>query len=176
MKYTAALLGTLLSILGSILALSSSLMAADLSSTPPMVGWIEKVRLSPEGVSIDAKLDTGADTTALNASELEEFVRAGKNWVRFKVIARDGKLVTFERAVRRMISIKRQSGKPDRRPVVRINLCLAGQRMETDVNLVNRDNFEQQMLIGRNFLAGNVTIDPARSFAATAPCEDSQPR
>ena len=50
-------------------------------------------------------------------------------------------------------------------------ICLGSHYMETDVNLVDRSNFDYQMLIGRNFLAGNVLIDPASTYVAEPACQ-----
>ncbi|MCB0340486.1 MAG: ATP-dependent zinc protease [Bdellovibrionales bacterium] len=135
-----------------------------------IVGWLEKVKLSPAGLIIHGKLDSGADYSSLNATNVEEFEKDNEDWVRFRVSNRFGDSATFERPIIRTALIKKHFGKPEKRPVVRLGICVGQHYMEADVNLANRRNFETQMLIGRSFLAGNIVIDPALTFTATPNC------
>lgn len=136
-----------------------------------VVGWLEKVRLFPVNIVVHAKLDSGADYSSLNASHIEEFEKNGKPWVRFDVSNRFGEKATIEREVSRIAMVKKHFGKPQKRPVVRLGICVGTKYMAADVNLVDRANFENQMLIGRSFLAGNVIIDPAMTFTAQPDCK-----
>jgi hypothetical protein len=52
-------------------------------------GWIEKATLYPEGVMLHAKLDTGAKTTSINATNPEFFERDDKQWAHFNITNRD---------------------------------------------------------------------------------------
>lgn len=138
-------------------------------------GWLEKVRVAPPAAVLNAKLDTGADYSSLNASRLEEFERAGKRWIRFVVTGRNGQAVTFERPIVRVAQIKTQGAKPQKRPVVKLGICLGTVYMETDVNLVDRSQYTQQMLIGRNYLSGNAVIDPSSSYTHEPECKEAPP-
>jgi len=134
------------------------------------VGWLEKARIFPSDILVHAKLDTGADYSSLNASNLREFDRDGKKWVSFEVTNRFDQKATVEEPVVRVAMVKKHFGKPARRLVVRLGICVANHYMEADVNLVDRSNFENQMLLGRSFLAGNLVIDPALTFTAEPAC------
>ena len=135
-----------------------------------IVGWLEKVKLSPSDLVVHGKLDTGADYSSLNADNLESYEKSGKPWVRFTVTNRFGKTAKFEQEVLRTAMVKKRKGSPETRPVVRLGICIGSRYMEADVNLVNRRNFENQMLIGRSFLAGNVIINPALTFTSDPAC------
>ena len=56
------------------------------SHSSTLAGWREWVQLSDIGVPwIKAKLDTGAQTSSLNAHDAVVFERDGIDWVRFTV-------------------------------------------------------------------------------------------
>ena len=142
-----------------------------LANTRDIVGWVEKVRLQPSGIILHAKLDSGADYSSLNASDITQFEKDRSTWVRFSVTDPAGKSTVLEAPIRRFAYIKRHGGKRDQRPVIRLGLCVATAFMETDVNLVDRTNFDYQMLIGRSFLAGNVVVDAASTFTKDPECQ-----
>ena len=48
-------------------------------------GYLERAMLVEATLEMEAKLDTGADNSSLNATDLEFFDREGKPWVRFTV-------------------------------------------------------------------------------------------
>lgn len=52
----------------------------------PVVGWRELVHLPELGLhAVPAKIDTGARTSSLHGTVLEEFERDGERYVRFAV-------------------------------------------------------------------------------------------
>jgi len=139
----------------------------------PVVGWIENALIEPGGLLIRAKLDTGARTSSLNAPDYKMFDRDGEPWVRFTVINREGKSIEYERKVVRSARIKRIQGPSQVRPVVLLTVCIGNVRGETEVNLVNRQGFNYQMLIGRRFLARRLAIDPARTLTSNPDCGEA---
>ena len=137
-----------------------------------VVGWVEKVELSPGDVTLNAKLDTGADICSLHASNIVEFERKGDKWVRFNITDRYGKEHVWEREVWRVARIKRHGKKePQLRNVIRAGVCLGENFMLTDIGLVDRRNFNYQLLLGRSFLASLVVIDPAVSYTVKPNCK-----
>lgn len=138
----------------------------------PTVGWIEKVSLSPGRIVLNAKMDTGADYSSLHAHDIQEFDREGVTWVKFDVMDRVGKHHVLEQPVIRTSLIKKPSGKHQRRNVIRLGICLGTTYMKADVNLVDRSDFKLQMLVGRNFLSGSFSIDPAVSFTSEPYCPE----
>lgn len=139
-------------------------------NTRPVVGWIENALIDPGGLLIRAKLDTGARTSSLNAPHYKIFDRDGQHWVRFTVTNREGRSVTFERKLVRHARIKRIMGPPQIRPVVLLTVCISDVRAETEVDLVNREGFNYQMLIGRRFLARRLAIDPSVTLTSHPRC------
>ena len=137
-----------------------------------VVGWVEKVKIFPSNLIVQGKLDTGADYSSLSASHIEEFEKNGESWVKFSLKNRFGETKEISERVQRIALIKRHGGKaPQKRPVIRLAICLGSHYMETDVNLVDRSNFDYQLLIGRNYLAGNVLVDPSSTYMAEPSCQ-----
>jgi hypothetical protein len=147
--------------------LSPSIHAED----KEVVGWVEKIKIFPSQLVLQAKLDTGADYSSLSASDIQEFEKNGERWVKFSLKNRYGETKEINEKVRRTALIKRHAGKsPQKRPVIRLAICLGTHYMETDVNLIDRSNFDYQLLIGRDFLAGNVLIDPSSTYMIEPAC------
>ena len=136
-----------------------------------IVGWIEHVTLLPANLKIKAKLDTGARNSSLNAVNIVEFKRGGDIFVRFDLTNWKGRKETIEAPVIRMAKIKQHNSEPELRPVVRITICLGPVSKEVEVNLVNRSNFNYQLLIGRSFLKGNFAVDPSKTFTVKTGCQ-----
>ncbi len=141
-------------------------VAATSLETKRVMGWRERVRLVPENLVVEAKLDTGADCSSLDVPEFTSFVRDGKQWVRFSVTNHEGTRRTFEREVVRVGKIKRHVGSRQERPVVMMGLCVGAYCGETEVNLVDRSRFKCQLLVGRGFMAGSILVDPSVEHSA----------
>jgi hypothetical protein len=134
------------------------------------VGWLERVQIYPENLTLRAKLDTGAKTSSLNASNIKEFERQGEKWIRFDVVDRRGKTETLERKLIRSIKIKEHNTDPVERPAVQLGICLGNVYQEVEVNLTDRSVFNYPMLIGRNFLRGAFIVDAAAKFTIKPHC------
>ncbi len=135
-----------------------------------VAGWIEWVRLEPSGLELKAKLDTGAKTSSLHATEIESYSRAGQKYLRVRIENAKGDSTVLEGSLVRRANIKRHTGKSQVRPVIRVPICLGNVRKEVEVNLVDRGKFNYQFLIGRSFLKGDFLIDPARTFLLKPRC------
>jgi hypothetical protein len=166
MKYSYALLAGLL----GALMLAPPAPAAEKT----IVGWIEKVRIYPGNFLVHAKLDSGAEYSSLDASNMQEFERDGKQWVRFDLAEqREGSKITIERPLLRWAPIKRHNQEPQRRPVIKLGVCLGSIYKETEVNLIDRQNYSYRMLIGRKFMEGAVIIDPSAKYTVEPTCKGS---
>ncbi|MGH8565786.1 MAG: ATP-dependent zinc protease family protein [Gammaproteobacteria bacterium] len=138
--------------------------------TMPVVGWVERVQIYPGEMILEAKLDTGAEHSSIDARDIEEFERKGEPWVRFRIVNRDGQSLALERPRLREAKIKRRFGKRQRRPVVKLGVCLGDVYEEVQVNLVNRNGFMYAMLIGRTFMHKKLLLDPALRNTTSPRC------
>ena len=156
-------------LLASITAIASS-GKPNADRTLDILGWIEAVELAPGGLVIEAKLDTGADNSSLNAPDYEEFKKDGDTWVRFTVTNSDDEAATFEKPLHRTARIRSASG-TDRRPVVKMEICLGGVVREAQVNLADRSDLSYQMLIGRSFMKDHILVDSGNKHVGEPVCE-----
>jgi hypothetical protein len=143
------------------------------------LGWLERIRLQPSDIVLKAKLDTGAKTAAIHATDIERFDKDGKRWVRFKLWLNhrdpDSETITVEKPLARDVTIKlRGTDKNDARPSVKMEFCLGGKRFQALFTLVNRTKFNYPVLLGRRFLADLAVIDPAARYNTDPTCPKSQ--
>ena len=136
-----------------------------------MVGWVENARLYPGGLTIKAKIDSGATSSSINCNCITPIDRNGENWVRFSVATPNGDIKWYERKVLRKVKIKRHYSEFQERLVIRMGICLGSTYKETDINLVDRSGLNYQLLIGRRFLEGSHTIDPGKTFLRKPRCK-----
>ena len=152
-------------------ALAQSAGSAPASGSPPMmVGWAERARIFPGNLPMQAKLDTGANTSALNVESYEIIEHDGKKWARITATNRANAKRTYELEVIRFSKTKDHNGPLRLRPVVQLVICIAGIRKTAELNVSKRGKFIYKLLLGRRFLANTFTIDPSRKFTKPPKC------
>ena len=135
-----------------------------MSGDKMVVGEMERVWIDPPGVSLTARVDTGAHSSSLHAENLVEFERDGDDWVRFDVVADDSN-TTLERPVTRYVRVFQQADPVGtRRPVVAVRLRLGDVQDSFEFTLADRSHLNFQMLLGRNFLTDMALVDVGRQF------------
>ena len=127
----------------------------------PIVGAVEWVLVEPAGLQLEARIDTGAETTSIHAENIQLVEKDGKRYVRFDLLDESGQLVEQELRLRRRVLIKQQVGEPERRYVVRMWVSLAGTALVLML-ACDREDFEYPLLVGRNFLVDTVIVDVSR--------------
>ncbi|MFC5336956.1 ATP-dependent zinc protease [Leucobacter denitrificans] len=146
-------------------------MNSHYSST--LTGWREWVSLPDVGVPwIKAKIDTGAQTSALHADDIVEFENDGVAWVRFTVHpwqVGTGDAVTVELPIHDRRTVRSSSGHTQDRLVVMMNLMLVGREIPVEVTLTDRDEMVFRMLIGREALQQGYVVDSGASYLGGRP-------
>ena len=138
------------------------------------------MRLPGVGVPwVKAKIDTGAQTSALHADDIAEFSRSGQPWVRFTVQPwqlSDADAVTVELPIHDRRTVRSSSGHAQDRLVVLMDIALAGQTIPVEVTLTDRDEMVFRMLIGREALRQGFIVDSSASFLGGKPPRDIRRR
>jgi hypothetical protein len=143
------------------------------------VGWVEPISISDVGAVVQAKLDTGAKTSSIDANIIdirksgEKTKDSTGDTVVFAVTLDTGTIKTFERPVHRYVRIKKRGGGTLRRPVITMTFCIADRKVEEEVNLANREGFIYPVLVGRNMMAdADLMIDPGVRRLSRPSCND----
>jgi hypothetical protein len=136
-----------------------------------LLGWLEMVEVGESRLTMKAKLDTGADTSSLDATRIRRYRSSGRTWVEFRVESEGGdRKVTFRRPVVRMVRIKEHDGEHQRRPVVEVEICLGTHWKRVQVSLIDRSEFTYPLLLGRRALEGLAVVDPELSYTREPGC------
>ena len=172
MKFLTALLWGSVS---SAFVFFSTVSFADSSEKRIIVGYVENVKIEEIEGDIKSKLDTGADTSSVHATIIEQ----DDDNVIFEIDSdsEDVEKKNIKKKIERIVRIKRKNTDDGedviRRPVVKMTFCIAGQRIEGEVNLSERDGFNYDLLIGRNMLEeGLLIVDVSKTFTGKPNCPD----
>ena len=128
-----------------------------------VIGWQERIDLPLLGIAdLRAKIDTGARTSALHATDIETFERDGLPWVRFHTgFDDDSHDTNAEAPVHDRREITNTSGVPEERIVIRTRFRIAGARWRIDLSLADRRGMTFRMIVGRSALRrGDILVDP----------------
>lgn len=129
------------------------------------LGQIEYVDVMPYKFRQKARIDTGAETSSIDAQDIVDFERDGKPWVKFVVKDRTtGEAVEMRAPVLRTVLVKQRGVDNVRRPVISLTLAIGSMKDDVEVTLADREEFEYPILIGRNFLQGRALVDVSRKF------------
>jgi hypothetical protein len=159
----------------TVLLLATTFSYAD-STNPGKViaGWVEKISLVEQPLTLKAKLDTGAKTSSIYAINIVQFKREGERWVKFDLVLEDindkQHTIHLEKPKSRRVRIKNNDGDHDPRAVVELEICFDGRRHVTEFTLADRSEYIYGVLLGREFLQGLAVVDPERTFLTQANC------
>lgn len=137
----------------------------------PLIGWREWVDLPDfEVTGVNAKIDTGAKSSAIHAFRIKEVMLDGEPHVEFFLhpVQRRKKPEVFCRApIADMRVIRSSNGQEEERYVIATQLRLGDRSWKIDLTLTNRDAMGFRLLIGRDALRRKFLIDPGASYLLT---------
>ena len=136
-----------------------------------VVGELEQFYLADPGMVYIARIDSGAETSSLDARNIRRFERDGQNWVRFDVPApQSDDFITLERKVLRRVKIVQSSSdEVDRRVVVELQFMIGDHKQQAEFTLTNREHLSHSVLVGRNILRDVMLVDVGREYATELP-------
>lgn len=134
------------------------------------VGEVEDVVLLPWGITLPARIDTGATKSCLDARD----IRLVGGMIEFRLPEKyGGALLRVPIKGRR--NIRSAHGRM-RRPIVDIELCIGTKRILTAINLIDRSKMNYPLLVGRNVLANDFLVDVSKSHLLPPACTAGTPK
>ena len=147
----------------------------DNSDNKTLLGRSEWVGLPSIGTYLKARVDSGANTSSLSASEITRFERDGEDWVRFKLALNEDDVVVeqirdewIEAPIERRVKIIQASGE-ESRPVISLLMTLGPIRENVEFTLNDRSHLDYPVLLGRRFMMDIATIDVAETYLHDRP-------
>ncbi|MGY4531437.1 hypothetical protein ACVW0Y_000547 [Pseudomonas sp. TE3786] len=139
-----------------------------------VIGLKEWIALPDLGVAgLRAKIDTGASTSSLHATDIVPFERNGQPWVRFT--AHLGTLVQLrhrhcEAPLVAVKTIKSSNGHTQSRYVIRTSLALGDRVWQVEFTLACRRAMRYRLLLGSKALVdGQLVVNPGLSYIQDKP-------
>ncbi len=147
---------------------SVQITQATISTNQLVLGEVERVTIDSVHQSFDARVDTGAATSSLNAINIEEFERNGRNWVRFQLDEGEGAKETsqwIEAKVVRYVRIRQASNDDtERRAVVDLWIELGSIHEKAEFTLADRSMMSNPILLGREFIRDIALVDVSKAY------------
>lgn len=137
-----------------------------------LFGYVEPIVLVEGNIRMQARLDTGAETTSLHATDIEHFEKDDDDWVRFTTEGDDGKNAEYEREIVHDVKIV---GEEDARPVIMMEVCLGNLQKTVEVNLNDRSELTYSALIGRNFMQPGIMVNGSEKNTSNPDCDLAVP-
>ncbi|MDF2153690.1 ATP-dependent zinc protease [Vibrio sp. CAU 1672] len=137
-----------------------------------VLGSIEKVTLDSIQQTFDARIDTGAATSSLNAIDIEEFERNGKNWVRFHLDdntkSEQERQTWVEAPIVRYVKIRQATNEElERRAVVELWVKVGKIHEKAQFTLADRSQMNHPVLLGREFMRDIAVVDVSKKYVQT---------
>ena len=152
-----------------LLCLVNTLLQAETESSPKLqsetkiLGSVETLGVPLAGMALDARVDTGAELSSLDARNIKEFKKDQDSWVSFELLDREsGCLKQISLPVERYVKVKRHGAESQCRPVICLPVVMGSDKQKTPFTLTDRRKFEYPVLIGRSFLNGQL-VDISKS-------------
>jgi hypothetical protein len=126
----------------------------------PIIGAVEWARVEPSGLLVEARIDTGAETTSIHAEDIRRVERDGESYISFTLEdPATGEVHSLERRLQRQARIKQHGADSVSRYVVYLWVTLGNNSARVQVTLSDRKDFEYPLLLGRNFLTDAMIVD-----------------
>jgi hypothetical protein len=136
----------------------------------PVVGAAEEALLLPWGLRLRARIDTGAAVSSVDARAIRVRGARGSRSVRFVLSGEGERQVALELPLAGYRRVATADGGAEKRPLIELELCFAGQRIRAEFTLNDRSRMEYPLLVGRNILAGRFLVDAGAQLLGSPVC------
>ena len=115
---------------------------------------------------VDAKIDTGAFTSAIHCHNIKITEKDGQEYVSFYLLDPthpDYNEKRFRVPLHAKKRIKNSFGKSEERCIIKTLITLFGEKFEIELSLSDRSKMEYPVLIGRKLLKKGFVVDVSKS-------------
>lgn len=117
--------------------------------------------------AIKARVDSGARTSSIQATNTKVFTKGVQEWVKFEVNPlqdnRSFNMLCEAKLVDRR-TVKSSSGIAEERLVIKTPVTMGNVTFDIELTLANRDTMEFRMLLGREALNDRYMVNPAETY------------
>lgn len=127
-------------------------------------GRLEHISFPDLGLNnIEAKIDTGAYTTALHCHDIRLLESEGRRILCFKPLNRDHdkEYCTHEYRTK---EIKNSFGEVETRFIIKTSVRIGNRKVKAYISLTDRGNMRYPVLIGRRILKNRFLVDVSGTF------------
>ena len=115
--------------------------------------------------ALEGRVDTGARTSSMHASNVEVFDKDGERWVRFDF----EEYKSLEAKLWKEKFVRSSNGKKQSRCFIKTKIKFAnGKKYPVTVSLTDRSKMKFPVLLGRRLLAGRFLVDVSKMFVLGA--------
>lgn len=137
-----------------------------------VIGWRETIAFPEFGIEkLTAKIDTGARTSALDATDIQLETVNGVEWVSFHISSKE--LSKLHRCKAKLIDrrkIKNTSGIAEIRYVIATKLHLGDWKWRIEISLADRGKMAHDIILGRTAIRRHkILVAPGKSFLTGTP-------
>ncbi len=135
--------------------------------TKKIIGRKDKVDFPKMRLSdIDAKIDTGAFTSAIDCHNIKVTEKDGQKYVSFYLLDPSHPNYNEKRfrvPLHAKKRIKNSFGKSEERYIIKTLITLFGEKFEIELSLSDRSKMEYPVLLGRKLLQKGFVVDVSKS-------------
>lgn len=117
--------------------------------------------------AIKARIDSGAKTSSIQATEIKKFKKGGENWVEFQINPLQDNLSLTIDCKAKMVgvrTVKSSMGISEKRYVIKTKVRMGMATFDIELTLANRDGMDFRMLLGREAMMHRFVVNPAQQF------------
>ena len=135
-----------------------------------IIGRIEIIDLPELGMyNIEAKIDTGADTSVLHCEDFKVFEKNDKRFItcHIRPHLEDDEILTITFPIHRERVVKSSFGQTETRHIFLTKIKMFDQLYDIKLSLRDRSSMSYPMLLGRNFVSGKFLVDVSKKNLAS---------
>lgn len=137
-----------------------------------LIGSREVIHFPLLGLSLRAKIDTGAKTSSLHATDLQVFEKTGQQWISFTTLnEHQGKTssVHCEFQVYDHRQVRSSNGQAHWRYVIETEIQLGNLKQNIELTLADRSKMQYPMLLGRTAMEQHYLVAPGKTYLQGPP-------